>query len=390
MRSALVLVFALVSATVSAAPMASTTLAASAVFTFKDLVSLIQTRDVRSVEDAIPLLPASMRSNIALVYRSRSIQGGSPENPRAILFTDDGSTVVSFNGLESQRGGDHIEIVSFDPAAARFQFSTIAFSAGAKAQVVENAQNCLGCHGRNDADLHPVWDPGLVWRGAYGSQNDAFSDPAVQDEGRAYAAFVAGASKLPRYRSLDFINIIGASPRIENRPNLRLGLIRMRQGVKRIARQIFEISNEAKIRDGIKMMLECKAVPPNPQVRTRIEAGLSRYLDAVFSPVAAAGLRAAEGPSLILAQDVGHWLGADLIEWPLTAERGTFATFDSSFLFRDLLVAALFERLKPTVDAPRVSLTQSPLGLPSSPALDAIDRLGNPLEASSTDLCAKL
>ena len=114
--------------------------AEGATFTYKDFVSLIQTRDVRSVEEAIPLLPQEMRTNIALMAQSRSIQGASAQNPRAILFSDDGSMVVTFNGDVTQRGGDHIEVVSFDETKARFQFSTITFASESKARVIDNAQ----------------------------------------------------------------------------------------------------------------------------------------------------------------------------------------------------------------------------------------------------------
>ena len=120
-----------------------------------------------------------------------------------------------------------------------------------------------------------------MWRGAFGSRNDSFVSPDVAAEAAAYSAFIASASAKPRYRTLNFGNKIGEGQTLEYRPNLRLGLIRMRQQVKRIARQIFETASREKIRAGVRAMLLCAPVASmpvvlNPAIHTQIETNLNR------------------------------------------------------------------------------------------------------------------
>ena len=366
--------------------------AETATFTYKDFVSLIQTRDVRSIEDAIPFLPANMRSNVALMARSRSIQGASAQNPRAILFSDDGSMVVTFNGDVTQRGGDHIEVVSFDEAKAHFQFSTITFGGGTKARVIDNAQNCFGCHGRVESDLHPVWDPGLVC----GERTEAtmilsFRQKSRPKQKRMPGSLLAPPLKQDIARSISQTELAGRGPRESTESPARTHPHAPTSETDRTSN--FRNCLSRKIRAGVRAMLPCAPVSStpvvlSPAVHTQIETNLNRYLDAVFDSASAAAIRSNEAPSLILAQDVGHWLGVDITEWPMTVEKGTFAAFDSSFQFRDLLAGELLRQLGfRDFDSPK--LIESSLALPSSPALAAIDRLGSSVNVS-TELCSKL
>ena len=278
-------------------------------FDYSDLRTLVLSRDLRSVEDTLPLLPASMRSNVVLMSKSRSLQAGTLDQPRAIIFNDDGSLVVSFTG--APRGSGRFEIIAFSDD--RFEFKSIQFGAG-RAAVLEHPQNCFGCHGRIDGDLRPVWDPGLVWRGAFGEENDMLT--AVEEEAIAKLSGV--------YSSLHAAHEEN-STLVENRPNLRLGLLFMRQQAKRV---------------------------------TRLAGGATQLRQKLCS----------SSP-----------LGVDADEVSLTLERHRTDVFDGSFAFRDLL----FGELARDAGLPMKSVVESPLGLKHSAGTDAIDRVGRALDSHS-------
>ena len=85
---------------------------------------------VQSLEEALSLLPRRMRSNFTLVSDSNGIQGSSALDPRAILFNEDGSFVVTFNGESSQAGYDRLEVMQFRETDKKFELRTVTFSPG--------------------------------------------------------------------------------------------------------------------------------------------------------------------------------------------------------------------------------------------------------------------
>lgn len=383
----------------------------SDLFQFSDLKKLVVDRDLRSVDSVLPLLPPEMRSNFALMYRSRSLQQGVAEAPRAILFNRDASLVMSFNN-SSQRGVSRFEIMTFDRDESRFDVKVIQFAGSSAPAVVNEAPtNCFGCHGRMEGDLRPVWDPGLIWRGAFGSHDDAFPiarsfirfaqpELGVAAEAEAYAKFVNQAPSNSVYRFLDLSRLIGQGDRavIENRPNLRLGLLLMRQQAMRLARLLDTPKNAPILLKRLRLLMGCSgAVVPRDDLRQTVVTNLTRFMHSIYGAEFTKNFLRSEAPSLIDVVQVADDAGIDANEIPLTVEKSTSATFDGSFAFKDLLIGAMAQRVVSSgaVSGPvssRISgrtelkfrsLVESPLGLSVTPALANIDALGEPLAPSS-------
>src|SRR5258708_26724816 len=136
---------------------------------FASLQRLISQGDIGSVEELIAALPASERSRYALVFESRSLQGASFENPRAILFGPDARLILTFNGGARQRGLRSVETMEFDEGTREFRLRELLFperAAGAVGVVISepNPQRCARCHG---TPAPPLWDSFPPWPGAY-------------------------------------------------------------------------------------------------------------------------------------------------------------------------------------------------------------------------------
>lgn len=139
--------------------------------TSPSLVEILKSsKRATSVEQFIATLPRAMRTNYVLMHTSGSLQEGSFENPRAILFTQDARTVVSFNGNTGQVGGDRVEAIDFDYNRNKYDFYEITFSAsGTKAK--RNPKVCMSCH---TEQLIPNWRPYQQWNGAFASSGNSF------------------------------------------------------------------------------------------------------------------------------------------------------------------------------------------------------------------------
>lgn len=140
------------------------------------------------IEDAIDLLPYEMKEqNYVLMYRSRSLQHGSPEAPRAIVYTPTASFILSFNGGDpGVRGAQTIEAIQFKRAENRFEFHEITFD-GMKApdSGKANPKKCIQCHQSPtsaEIDLRPNWDPYNTWIGAYGSDTGHLNTTPLREQ----------------------------------------------------------------------------------------------------------------------------------------------------------------------------------------------------------------
>src|SRR5579871_5249952 len=168
-------------------------------FDFEALRTLIEARQVRSVEALLPLLPAGLRYRYALVFASRSLQGASYASPRVVLYGTDARLVLTFNGAPGQRGFGSIETLEFDEAARAFRLREIGFPADAAGAVTVSQVDpprCTRCHG---SPARPVWDTHPAWPGAYGERYGAALSPA---ERAGIDAFLAAQPAHPRYRHL--------------------------------------------------------------------------------------------------------------------------------------------------------------------------------------------
>ncbi len=168
--------------------------------TFDSLQQLIELHAIHSVDELIAALPEDLRNHYALVFASRSLQGASYSNPRAILFGSDAQLVVTYNGDPHERGYDAVETMEFDPGTAAFLFREIRFGSGSDAgRPIVSAANparCAACHG---TPARPIWDTPPSWPGVYGERYKAgLSAP----EAKGIAAFLALQQHHPRYRPL--------------------------------------------------------------------------------------------------------------------------------------------------------------------------------------------
>ncbi len=145
-------------------------------FSYEKLQSLINEKEITSVEEAlenIKLYYPEFFSNYILMYHSRSLQGSSFKNPRAILFDKSGHFVFTFNGNSKQRGFDKLEVMQFREKTRSFDFHEVTFSKSRRPEFSKaNPKKCQVCHqspDRKNIDMRPNWEPYNIWPGAYGS-----------------------------------------------------------------------------------------------------------------------------------------------------------------------------------------------------------------------------
>ena len=103
------------------------TQAETARLTYEDLVALIQTEHVTSIEQLLPKLPEELRSSYVLMHDSRSLQGASNDAPRVILFGADARLTCAFAGDAGLPGFDSLECFQFREAERAFDFRQIRF-----------------------------------------------------------------------------------------------------------------------------------------------------------------------------------------------------------------------------------------------------------------------
>jgi hypothetical protein len=209
------------------------------------LKELVRQHQIDSVEKLLPKLSHELRSHYIFMYKSDSLQEGSPLRPRVILFTKDGKFALTFNGEPSQYGYETIETMSFIDGEDRFIFEELVLPKDLEArsqyltktkQLKEleslhwmhnqptrkgpNPLTCIACHGGKDP--RPNWNQGQQWPGAYGKiQNTIWNqsmpviDPVSgqviqdsdQDDMKNYPEFLKQAKKHPRYGNGNLIGL---------------------------------------------------------------------------------------------------------------------------------------------------------------------------------------
>ncbi|MGE3973920.1 MAG: hypothetical protein AB7F59_05265 [Bdellovibrionales bacterium] len=184
-------------------------------FTYRELTTLIQSQNVKTVDALIPLLPAVLRQNHVLVHGSRSRQTSSLMAPRVILFTKfadfrphhpTSGLALAFNGGGEAMADHSVEVIEYNPQVRGFELHEITFDkAGVQAPQFSgtNPSRCLMCH---RADPRPNWDSYPFWPGVYGSIHTPPALPRLsigQEEINQYLQFKADTSEHPRYKSLN-------------------------------------------------------------------------------------------------------------------------------------------------------------------------------------------
>jgi hypothetical protein len=168
---------------------------------FEPLRELTLANGVGSIDQLLPLLPASLRSRYVLMHESRSLQEANYRAPRAILYSRDASFVMAFNGDPSQGGFRSLETMEYDDGRGTFRLREITFAINDEGRRIPvfselNPPACRDCHGD---DPRPIWDAYPVWPGAYGEVERHRDSPAAT---AGFAAFLAERPGNPRYRVL--------------------------------------------------------------------------------------------------------------------------------------------------------------------------------------------
>lgn len=194
--------------------------------------------NIKSVYDLIARLPESFRSDYALFYRSRSIQGPMRtdyKRPRVILAGSDrdygrsGQPVdrkkvfmLSFNsGSPDQPGGDSVEMVDIDTSGGRddvnvFKYRDITFKDGQAKLSEPNPTKCKSCHGDPARGIYPGYPD---WEGSFGSLHIG---PLPPEEVAGFNDYKAALKEDPgsRYNLLPPPGNFGSFSRPENGNNV--------------------------------------------------------------------------------------------------------------------------------------------------------------------------
>lgn len=143
---------------------------------------LIDQKKPANVEDFLSeikrIYPEYFKQYI-LMYRSRSLQGSSFQEPRALVFGYSAKLVMSFNGSNRQRGGDRVEFLQFLPDTNSFELRELSFENATPKLSKANPPRCIKCHQspqRQEVDPRPNWEPYNVWLGAYGGIRESFDE----------------------------------------------------------------------------------------------------------------------------------------------------------------------------------------------------------------------
>jgi hypothetical protein len=220
---------------------------AGGAFDYEDVVELIRSGKLSSVEQVLARLPAEYLENFTLAYRSRSLHESSYDFPRAILFGENAKLILTFNGSDDQSRFEDLEIMQFRDDEQVFELRSISFEDGVSFSG-RNPELCRGCHGANPG---PIWgsyeysenNEVMHWPGFYGSTHDA---PVLNErENKAFERFRSRAAAHPRYRNLRLRHPLsrwypyGTGPnKHQFRPNNRLGNLLARLNAKRLAHQL--------------------------------------------------------------------------------------------------------------------------------------------------------
>ena len=177
-------------------------------------------RKTNSIAKTLHMLPLSYRSNYTLMHTSGSIQPGTYLNPRALLFGETASLIISFNGDKSQEGYNALEIANYDDTKRRIFYRKVIFREDSgpnfewtKEAIIKNERLdeniedaveyfderiliskpnqmiCMGCHSAKTFSYDEIrskrpedrfvrynWAAYDTWNGAYGKTEDILSD----------------------------------------------------------------------------------------------------------------------------------------------------------------------------------------------------------------------
>jgi hypothetical protein len=231
----------------------------------ESFLTLLETNNSSSVDDALKLLPLEMRKNYTLLYQGHGLRGTSYDEPGAILFGVDGRFMVTF-GAADQALGNELEIMQFNDKTSRLELYRVSFPLqkdinGKIVRPEKNPAACTQCH-NNDPKV--IWNEYDRWPGVYGTNDDVVrhSDrrsPNLEGEklqnffqnhqtNDRYETLVDTPFKVMENRPAEHIGpYFQANPRTDVkwqsysfRPNLRLNQLADRLNGRRLARKLIE------------------------------------------------------------------------------------------------------------------------------------------------------
>lgn len=150
---------------------------------FKSLDAIIQEHpDLRTVDEAVELLPAVLKANWAAASHSRGLARDftSATDPRVISFGQDDLVLTFSNCKDADYDTTYapcnaIEAIDYDESKNEFVLRVYSF-AGPRGenkgiQKEENPKNCMACHAVNGTVI-PRWEPYNFWAGVHGGVSE--------------------------------------------------------------------------------------------------------------------------------------------------------------------------------------------------------------------------
>lgn len=167
--------------------------------TIDDLIDFLKAKQIRQIEQLIPLLPTSTLRKVTFVHTPRSTtQSGDRLNPRMIFYTDGGRLLFTINGSPEYSGYNQIEVIEYNPKDHSYAFHTVDFSQN-KPKVKKNETSCQRCH-----QGKPIWDSYPLWPGVFGAftfhQQNVDAARAIEE--KWWQDFLANAKDHPRYKAI--------------------------------------------------------------------------------------------------------------------------------------------------------------------------------------------
>lgn len=181
---------------------------------YSDLETLIQKKNILSIDDLISELPQDYRAGYTMIYKTKALGRHliSPRRPRILMYGASGNLMMTFNSHASggaARPGEveYLETIEFKGDRAFLR--ELAFdgkSSPLSRQVEVNPAKCTQCHG---ADPKGLWEPYNTWPGVFGSLSRGGVDfiRVGTGEHSKFQEFLNERLTNPRYASLPFFTL---------------------------------------------------------------------------------------------------------------------------------------------------------------------------------------
>lgn len=253
-------------------------------YTLEQYLEKLKLENVETIDDAISLLPTSVRENFSLIHSGHGLRGTSHLEPAIIGWMPDGSFFVNV-GSENQNLGDQIEILQFNKSSKEIELYALEFplkrdDLGNILKPQKNPTKCLSCHGTNP---NALWGAYEKWDGFYGN---GILDKVSASELKYLTDFKKEVVHTSPYKYFSFDNKNPFSPfpheksnpfDLSTRPNSHGGFIIARINTLKFGEQIQKSPFYNKHKFSLINALLCRKYGETTEVRNRLlrELGLS-------------------------------------------------------------------------------------------------------------------